>query len=176
MWTCLLSTHMCICLPASVYPLELFNPTDQFQSHTYKCNHLKDTKILSDFMTICNCPRSMATSRAETAMWAEPYQAPRIHLQQTVWMQKKLRSEYPAYYTSEDLTRRQIQRNLLPWLTELPLTSSEAWLFCRSHPLLYFLNLCSSHPLGMPVLLRTIRFLTFLPVSFPCKYQMQARS
>lgn len=64
-----------------------------------------------------------------------------IRHQEFIWKRwcecrKKLQSEYPSYYTSEDLIRRQIQRNSL--LTELPFTFSEVWLFFQILPLLLF--------------------------------------
>lgn len=170
-YTCLYA-----CLHLSI-PWNFLTQLTNFSHIYHKCNHLKDTKIPPNFMTTCDCPKSVPTTRAEIEVWAKPYQAPRIHLEKMVWMHKKPQSEYPAYHTPEDLTRRQNQRySLLPWLTELPITFCEVRLFCRS---LLFLCLPACTPNGllseMPVLLRTITFLTFLQVLLPYRYHMQAR-
>lgn len=113
-----------------------------------KCNHFKDTEIPSNFITVFDCPKSVTTTKAEIANQAKLYQAPMIHLEKVVGMQKKLQSEYPSYYTSDYLTKKtNPKESAISMIKELPFTFSEASQFCWSHPFLHFLS-------EMPVLLR----------------------
>lgn len=88
-------TYVCACLQLPI----LCNFLTQLTNFTHilcKCNHFKDTKIPSNFITICDCPKPVATTKAETVIQAKLYQAPMIHLEKVVGMKKKLQSEYPS--------------------------------------------------------------------------------
>lgn len=94
--------------------------------------------------------KSVATTKAEIAIQAKLYQAPMIHLEKVVGMQKKLQSEeYPSYYTSDDLTKKtNLKEFATSMIKKLPFTFSDISQFYRSHPFLYFLSLYSQ---GIPL-------------------------
>lgn len=76
--------HMCV--PACRLPI-LRNFLTQMTNFTHilcKCNHFKDTKIPSNFITVCDCPKSVTTTKAEIANQVKLYQAPMIHLEKVV--------------------------------------------------------------------------------------------
>lgn len=93
--------------------------------------------------------KPVATIKAGIAIQAKLYQAPMIHLEKLVGMQKKLQSEYPSYYTSDDLTKKtNLKEFATSMIKKLPFTFSDISQFYRSHPFLYFLSLYSQ---GIPL-------------------------
>lgn len=140
--------HMCSCLQLSILCNFLTHLTN-FTHIFWKCNHFKDTKILSNFTTICDCPKSLATTKAEIATQAKLYQAQIIHLEKALGMQKKLQPGYPYDYTANHHTKKKKKTHTNPnefaisMIKELRFTFSKVSQFCRSHPFLHLLSLYS---------------------------------